>query len=106
MREPDSSVAAAFVLGGGGNLGALQVGMMYALVESGLRPAMIVGTSVGAINGAFLASRSDLPGIAEIARLWASASEPAGATSPPSTGATSLSFFVVDSGWATLQLSR
>ena len=72
MREPDSSVAAAFVLGGGGNLGALQVGMMYALVESGLRPGMIVGTSVGAINGAFLASRSDLPGIAEIARLWAS----------------------------------
>ena len=62
----------AFVLSGGGNLGAIQVGMMYALVEKGLRPGMIVGTSVGAINGAFLASRSDLPGIAEIARLWAS----------------------------------
>ncbi len=62
----------AFVLSGGGNLGALQVGMMYALVESGLRPGMIVGTSVGAINGAFLASRPDLPGIAEIARLWSS----------------------------------
>jgi NTE family protein len=46
--------------------------MMYALVESGLRPGMIVGTSVGAINGAFLASRPDLPGIAEIARLWSS----------------------------------
>ena len=70
MREPGPWPA--FVLGGGGNLGALQVGMMYALVESGLRPGMIVGTSVGAINGAFLASRSDLPGIAEIARLWAS----------------------------------
>ena len=62
----------AFVLSGGGNLGALQVGMMYALVESGLRPGMIVGTSVGAINGAFFASRPDLPGIAEIARLWSS----------------------------------
>src|ERR1700683_2004582 len=62
----------AFVLSGGGNLGALQVGMMYALVESGVRPGMIVGTSVGAINGAFLASRPDLPGIAEIARLWSS----------------------------------
>jgi predicted acylesterase/phospholipase RssA len=61
-----------FVLSGGGNLGALQVGMMYALVESGLRPGMIVGTSVGAINGAFLASRTDLPGITEIARLWLS----------------------------------
>ena len=62
----------AFVLSGGGNLGALQVGMMYALVEKGLRPGMIVGTSVGAINGAFFASRPDLPGIAEIARLWSS----------------------------------
>ena len=62
----------AFVLSGGGNLGALQVGMMYALVEKGLRPGMIVGTSVGAINGAFFASRPDLPGIAEIAHLWSS----------------------------------
>lgn len=61
-----------FVLSGGGNLGALQVGMLYALVEKGLRPGMIVGTSVGAINGAFLAGRPDLPGIAEIARLWTS----------------------------------
>jgi NTE family protein len=62
----------AFVLSGGGNLGALQVGMMYALVENGIRPGMIVGTSVGAINGAFFASHPDLPGIAEIARLWTS----------------------------------
>jgi NTE family protein len=46
--------------------------MLYALVEKGHRPGMIVGTSVGAINGAFLASRSDLPGIAQIARLWSS----------------------------------
>lgn len=68
----DRDASPAFVLSGGGNLGALQVGMMYALVESGLRPGMIVGTSVGAINGAFLASRPDLPGIAEIARLWSS----------------------------------
>jgi predicted acylesterase/phospholipase RssA len=68
----DRSRSPAFVLSGGGNLGALQVGMMYALVESGLRPGMIVGTSVGAINGAFLASRLDLPGITEIGRLWTS----------------------------------
>jgi NTE family protein len=61
-----------FVLSGGGNLGALQVGMIYALVEGGVQPGMIVGTSVGAINGAFLASRPDLRGIAEIARLWMS----------------------------------
>jgi predicted acylesterase/phospholipase RssA len=71
-HESRRSGAPAFVLSGGGNLGALQVGMLYALVESGLRPGMIVGTSVGAINGAFLASRSDLPGITEISRLWSS----------------------------------
>jgi len=71
-RTNDRDASPAFVLSGGGNLGALQVGMMYALVESGLKPGMIVGTSVGAINGAFLASRPDLPGIAEIARLWSS----------------------------------
>jgi predicted acylesterase/phospholipase RssA len=70
--ETSSGAAPAFVFSGGGNLGALQVGMMYALVESGLQPGMIVGTSVGAINGAFFASRPDLPGIAEIGRLWAS----------------------------------
>jgi predicted acylesterase/phospholipase RssA len=68
----DAPGSPAFVLSGGGNLGAIQVGMMYALVEKGLRPGMIVGTSVGAINGAFFASRADLPGIAEIARLWSS----------------------------------
>ena len=72
VASSDLRGAPAFVLSGGGNLGALQVGMMYALVERGVRPGMIVGTSVGAINGAFLASRPDLPGIAEIARLWSS----------------------------------
>jgi NTE family protein len=68
----ESPLSPAFVLSGGGNLGALQVGMIHALVENGLWPGMIVGTSVGAINGAFFASRPDLPGIAEIARLWSS----------------------------------
>ncbi len=63
--------APAFVLSGGGSLGAMQVGMIHALIESGIRPGMIVGTSVGAINGAFLASRTDLDGIAEIASFWA-----------------------------------
>ena len=42
----------AFVLGGGGVLGAHEVGMLQALSEAGIRPDIIVGTSVGAINGA------------------------------------------------------
>lgn len=46
----------AFVLGGGGLLGAHEVGMLRALMEAGIRPDLIVGTSVGAFNGAFVAA--------------------------------------------------
>ena len=46
----------AFVLGGGGVLGAHEVGMLQALSEAGIAPDVIVGTSVGAINGAFVAA--------------------------------------------------
>jgi NTE family protein len=46
----------AFVLGGGGLLGAHEVGMLRALAEAGVRPDLVVGTSVGAFNGAFVAS--------------------------------------------------
>lgn len=45
----------AFVLSGGGPRGALQVGALRALAEAGIQPDMIVGTSIGAINGAYLA---------------------------------------------------
>lgn len=47
----------AFVLSGGAGLGAIQVGMLRALYERGIRPDLIVGTSAGALNGAFIASR-------------------------------------------------
>ncbi len=46
----------AFVLGGGGLLGAHEVGMLRALADAGVRPDLIVGTSVGAINGALVAA--------------------------------------------------
>jgi NTE family protein len=47
--------ALAFVLGGGGSRGALQVGSLYALLEHGLQPDLLVGTSIGAVNATFLA---------------------------------------------------
>ena len=47
----------AFVLSGGASLGAIQVGMLRALYERGIVPDFVVGTSVGAVNGAFIASR-------------------------------------------------
>jgi NTE family protein len=46
----------AFVLGGGGSLGAMQVGMLEALAEHAIVPDLVVGTSVGAINGAIVAA--------------------------------------------------
>lgn len=60
----------AFVLSGGGNLGALQIGMMRALAERDIRPDVVVGCSVGAINGAALAQDPSLVGIGRIERLW------------------------------------
>src|SRR3954452_23777663 len=53
LQQPD----VAFVLSGGAGLGAIQVGMLRALYEHGVRPDVIVGTSAGALNGAFIASR-------------------------------------------------
>jgi NTE family protein len=46
----------AIVLGGGGVLGAVQAGMLRALLEFGVQPDLVVGTSVGALNGAVLAA--------------------------------------------------
>lgn len=44
------------VLGGGGVLGAVEVGMLRALVEAGVRPELVLGTSIGAMNGAVYAA--------------------------------------------------
>jgi NTE family protein len=52
-------VTTAFVLGGGGLLGAHEVGMLRALAEAGVRPDIVVGTSIGAVNGAFVAAGPD-----------------------------------------------
>jgi NTE family protein len=46
----------AFVLGGGGLLGAHEVGMLAALADAGIRPELVLGTSIGAINGVFVAA--------------------------------------------------
>ena len=59
-----------FVLGGGGNLGAVQVGMLRSLLGSGIRPDVVVGCSVGAINGAFLAADPTDEGVDRLASLW------------------------------------
>jgi NTE family protein len=62
----------AFVLAGGGSLGAAQVGMLRALVECGINPDFLVGTSVGAINAAYFAGDPTPDGIAGLVTLWRS----------------------------------
>lgn len=65
MSLADLPRPVGFVLGGGGSLGAMQVGMLRALFEAGLRPDLAVGTSVGSLNAAVLA----LPGDDTLTRL-------------------------------------
>jgi len=70
MRRSDKPEV-AFVLSGGASLGAIQVGMLHALYERGIVPDVIVGTSAGAMNGAFIASRPQTVETAEaLAAVW------------------------------------
>ncbi len=72
-RKPKPTVA--FVLSGGAALGAIQVGMLRALYERDIRPDLIIGTSAGALNGAFIASRPQTVATAdELAEVWRSLS--------------------------------
>lgn len=61
-----------FALGGGGSRGALQVGAMYALLDSGLQPDLLIGASIGAANATFLAvngfSKDTLDQLADVWR--------------------------------------
>lgn len=59
----------AFVLSGGASLGSIQVGMLAALQEAAIRPDLIVGSSVGALNGAWLAGHPGQP-VDELAATW------------------------------------
>lgn len=62
----------AVVLSGGGSLGAIQVGMLHALIDHGVVPDLLVGTSVGAVNGAYLAGRPGRAGVDALAVIWRS----------------------------------
>ncbi len=60
----------AFVLSGGGVLGSVQVGMLRALNEAGIKPDVITGCSVGGINGAAFAADPTAAGVDRLIRLW------------------------------------
>src|SRR5215212_7163015 len=82
MHEPQRPRAApdperpamttAFVLSGGGSLGAVQVGMLQALAERRVTPDLLVGTSAGALNATFVAAHGAGPAALDrLAGIWA-----------------------------------
>ncbi|WP_234684844.1 patatin-like phospholipase family protein [Bradyrhizobium monzae] len=62
----------AYVLAGGGSFGAIQVGMMHALAKHGVVADLVVGSSVGAINGAYYAGDPSLKGVLGLEAIWRS----------------------------------
>jgi NTE family protein len=66
----DDRPRTAFVLSGGGNQGVSQVGMLRALLERGIVPDVVIGTSAGALNGAAVAYAPNLTGVAQLAVVW------------------------------------
>ena len=66
----------AFVLSGGGARGALQVGALRALLEHGERPDAVIGTSIGAWNGAWVAYGPTVESTHELAAVWRALTTP------------------------------
>src|SRR5438132_560122 len=60
----------AFAISGGGARGAAQVGMLRALIERNITPDFVVGVSIGAWNGAWLAHRPDLGWVKKLEEVW------------------------------------
>src|SRR5260370_1565439 len=67
---PEANGRTAFVLSGGGSLGAVQVGMLQALTEAGIRPDLLIGTSVGAVNAAWIGGKPDHEGALVLGEVW------------------------------------
>src|SRR5919107_992628 len=61
----------AFVLSGGGSLGAVQVGMLQALAARGTEPDLLIGTSAGALNAAYVAGHGmGAVALDDLAGIW------------------------------------
>ena len=70
LRDGSPRERLAFVLAGGATRGATQVGMLRALLERGIHPDLVVGTSVGAMNGAAFVADATASGLARLDHLW------------------------------------
>jgi len=70
LSSSGDSAKTAFVFAGGGSFGAIQVGMMESLARRGIGADMVVGASVGALNGAFYAGDPTVDGVERLANIW------------------------------------
>ena len=75
MADDSSPTEIAFVLGGGGVLGAHEVGMLRALADHSIKPDLVLGTSIGAVNGAFFAADPTVAGVERLSELWKQAND-------------------------------
>jgi NTE family protein len=70
VRDEIGLTKTAFVFAGGGSFGAIQVGMLHSLASHGITADMVVGSSVGALNGAFYAGDPTLKGVERLGTIW------------------------------------
>jgi NTE family protein len=70
MGVVPASCVTAFVLGGGGVLGSAEVGMLQALIERDVTPDLILGSSIGALNGAVVAAKPGVDAVRQLAETW------------------------------------
>jgi NTE family protein len=71
-RRAPRGARTAFVLSGGGNQAVSEVGMLRALLERGITPDVVIGTSAGAWNGAVIAADPTLAGVESLVKMWES----------------------------------
>ena len=81
MTVDEDQLTTAFVLGGGGVLGSAEVGMLRALLDAGITPDLVVGTSVGALNGAAVAADPTQAAIDRLTDVWSSTASSVWSTS-------------------------
>jgi NTE family protein len=70
ISDHAGSPKTALVFAGGGSFGAIQVGMMHSLAAHGISADMVVGSSVGALNGAYYAGDPTLKGVLQLETIW------------------------------------
>ena len=60
----------AFAFSGGVALGAIQVGMLQAVSEAGIMPDLVIGSSAGAFNAAFVGRGFNAERVRDLGEVW------------------------------------